>query len=307
MRHMVPAFIFRLRARKAMKPVMSILILVVLIAMLPSLISSTITMITGADPTVVIADLYTEERMAAMMSGDLEATTIASDEIMAGMTTFLREKWPFMALTIAITFLITPVLTLGQNHTLLKALRQEEFSVAAVFARMPIFFKAIALQLMSALRIFLWTLPGMALSLVGTVLLLFVPSVGGLVFLAAMVLTFVLSIQAMYRYRMATFVMADDASVGINAAIRRSCEVMNGRKMELFSLEISFIGWRLLVSMVQALFLSMLGPVVGMTLGLFASFIVSMYMNMAEAAFYQEYAVSPTENAQQLQDELMGK
>jgi RNA polymerase sigma factor (sigma-70 family) len=79
---MVPAFIFRLRARKAMKPVMSILILVVLIAMLPSLISSTITMITGADPTVVIADLYTEERMTAMMSGDLEATTIASDEIM---------------------------------------------------------------------------------------------------------------------------------------------------------------------------------------------------------------------------------
>ena len=59
--------------------------------------------------------------------------------------------------------------------------------------------------------------------------------------------------------------------------------------------------------MVQALFLSMLGSVVGMTLGLFASFIVSMYMNMAEAAFYQEYAVSPTENAQQLQDELMGK
>jgi hypothetical protein len=228
---MVPAFIFRLRARKAMKPVMSILILVVLIAMLPSLISSTITMITGADPTVVIADLYTEERMAAMMSGDLEATTIASDEIMAGMTTFLREKWPFMALTIAITFLITPVLTLGQNHTLLKALRKEEFSVAAVFARMPIFFKAIGLQLMTALRIFLWILPGMALSLVGTVLLLFVPSLGGLVCLAAMVLTFMLSIQAMYRYRMATFVMADDASVGINAAIRRSFEVMKGRKM----------------------------------------------------------------------------
>ena len=46
MRHMVPAFIFRLRARKAMKPVMSILILVVLIAMLPSLINNFLTMIT---------------------------------------------------------------------------------------------------------------------------------------------------------------------------------------------------------------------------------------------------------------------
>ena len=307
MRHMVPAFIFRLRARKAMKPVMSILVMVVLIAMLPSLISSTITMITGADPTNAIAELYTQERMTAMMSGDLEATTIASDEIMAGLKVFFQEKWPFMALTIAITFLITPVLTLGQNHTLLKALRKEEFSVAAVFARMPIFFKAIGLQLMTTLRIFLWMLPGMALSLVATVLLLLAPSVGGLVFLAAMVLTFVLSIQAMYRYRMATFVMADAPETGINAAIRRSCDVMNGRKMELFSLEMSFIGWRLVVTMLQMLFVGMLGSVVGMTLGLFASFFVQMYLNMAEAAFYQEYAVSPTESAQQLQDELLGK
>ena len=307
MRHMVPAFIFRLRARKAMKPVMSILILVVLIAMLPSLISNVLTMITESDPSVVIAELYTQERMDVMMSGDPEATAAVSDEIMNGLTTFLQEKWPFMALTVAITFLITPVLTLGQNHTLLKALRKEEFSVATVFARMPIFFKAIGLQLMTALRIFLWTLPGMALSLVGAVLLLLAPSVGGLVFLAAMVLTFVLSIQAMYRYRMATFVMADDASTGINAAIRRSCDVMNGRKMELFSLEISFVGWRLVVSMLQMMFVTMLGSVVGMTLGLFASFFVSMYMNMAEAAFYQEYAVSPTESTRQLQDELMEK
>lgn len=307
MRHMVPAFIFRLRARKAMKPVLSILVMVTLIAMLPSLIGSVITTITGADPNNAIADLYTQERMDVMMSGDLEATAAVSDEIMNGLTTFLQEKWPFMALTAAITFLVTPVLTLGQNHTLLKALRKEEFSVATVFARMPIFFKAIGLQLMTALRIFLWTLPGMALSLVGTVLLLLVPAVGGLVFLAAMAVTFVLSIQAMYRYRMATFVMADGPSTGINAAIRRSCEVMNGRKMELFSLEISFIGWRFVVSMLQMMLLSMLGPVIGMTLGLFASFFVSMYMNMAEAAFYQEYAVSPTQSVQQLQDEFMEK
>lgn len=307
MRHMVPAFIFRLRARKAMKPVMSLLVMVMLIAMLPSLISSTITMITGADPTNAIAELYTQERMTVMMSGDLEAAAAASDEIMNGMISFFQQKWPFMALTVAITMLITPVLTLGQNHTLLKALRKEEFSVGTVFARMPIFFKAIGLQLMTGLRIILWTLPGMALSMVAAVLLLLVPTIGGLVFLAAMVLSFVLMIQAMYRYRMATYVMADQPETGVNAAIRRSCEVMKGRKMELFSLEISFIGWRLAVSMLQMLLLSMLGSVIGMTLGLFATFIVSMYLSMAEAAFYQEYAVSPTESVRQLQDELTEK
>lgn len=307
MKHMVPAFIFRLRARKAMKPVMSILILVLLIAMLPSLITSTITMITDADPTNAIAELYTEERMTAMTSGDPATTAAASDEIMAGLQTFLQEKWPFMALTWAIAMFISPVLTLGQNHTLLKALRKEEISVATVFARLPIFLKAIGLELMMALRILLWTLPGMGLSLVGTVLLLLEPAIGGIIFLAAMILMFVLMIQAMYRYRLATYVMADDPSVGVNAAIRRSCEVMKGRKMELFSLEISFFGWRLLVSLVQTMLLAMMGQVVSMTLGLFASFFVGMYLSMAEAAFYQEYAVSPTESAQQLQDELLEK
>jgi uncharacterized membrane protein len=137
-------------------------------------------------------------------------------------------------------------------------------------------------------------LPGVALSLVAAVLLPFVPSVGGLVFLAAMVLTFVLSIQAMYRYRMATFVMADDASTGINAAIRRSCDVMNGRKMELFSLEISFIGWGLLLSYLQMM-LNSFGPVIGIALGMFASLFLTVYTHCAQAAFYQEYAVGPVE------------
>lgn len=307
MRHMVPSFIFRLRARKAMKPVMSTLVLVLLIAMLPSLISSTLTMMTGADPTEAIAELYTEERMLAVASSDLEAAAVASDEIMNGMTAFFQEKWPYMALTWAITFFVSPVLTLGQHHTLLKALRKEEFSAATVFSRMSIFFKAIGLQLMTALRLLLWMLPGMGVMLAGTALLLFEPTVGTIAIFAAMILMFVLMIRAMYSYRMAAYVLADEPETGVNAALRRSCEVMQGRRMELFSLEISFIGWRLLVSIAQTMLLAMLGSVIGMTLGLFASFFVSMYMNMAEAAFYQEYAVSPTESAQQLQDELMRK
>ncbi len=305
MKHIVPAFIFRLRARKAMKPVMSSLILVLLIAMLPSLITSTITMITDADPTNAIAELYTEERMTAMTSGDPATTAAASDEIMAGLQTFLQEKWPFMALTWAIAMFISPVLTLGQNHTLLKALRKEEISVATVFARLPIFLTAIGLELMMALRILLWTLPGMGLSLVGTVLLLLEPAIGGIIFLAAMILMFALMIQAMYRYRLATYVMADMPETGINAAIRRSKEIMKGRKMELFSLELSFIGWRLLVSFGQTMLLGMLGGVLGAALGMFAAFLLQMYMYMATAAFYQEYGVGPVSALQEEQEELL--
>ena len=297
MRHMVPSFIFRLRARKAMKPVMSILILVVLIAMLPSLISQTITLITGADPTNVIAELYTQERITAMMGEDLETMTAASQEILDGMTAFFQQKWPFMAITAAITLLISPVLTLGLNHTLLKALRKEEITVATVLARLPLFFKAIGLNLMIGLRLILWMLPGMALSLVGAAAVIFVPTLGMLLMIAAMGVMFVLMIRAMYSYRLAAYVMADAPETGINAAIRRSVEVMLGRRMELFGLELSFIGWRLVLSIGQTLLLGMLGGVLGMTLGMFASFFLQMYIYMAEAAFYQEYAIGPEKAA----------
>ena len=293
MPRMIPAFEFRRRAREAMLRVLSVLVLATLIAMLPSLASNTITLMTDSDPLAAMTDLYTEERLTAMMDEDAAVAQAAMDEINAGMVVFFREKWPFIALTLAITLIFGPVLTLGLNHTLLKTLRREEISVSTVLERLPLFLKAIGLNLMTVLRTMLWSLPGTALMLLGAAVMIFVPALGLLCTLAGTVVMVVLMIRAMYRYRLATYVMADAPETGINAALRRSAQVMKGRKIELFSLEFSFMGWRLLVSMAQMMFIAMLGPVVGMTLGLFASFFLQMYVYMAEAAFYQEYAVGP--------------
>jgi len=295
--HMIPAFEFRRRAREAMKPVMSVLIMVMLVAMLPSLIGNTVTMITGSDPSQALADLYTEERITAMLDPDLAVSQAAMEEFLGGIKAFFLEKWPFIALTTAITLIFSPVLNLGQNHTLLKALRKEEISAGTVLARLPLFFRAIGLRLMTALRIFLWMLPGWAVSMVGAVALVFVPSVGILLVFAATILMLVLMLLAMYSYRLAPYVMADEPDTGVSAAIRRSVQVMNGRRMELFSLEFSFFGWRLLLQMGQMMLLSMFGSVIGMTLGMFVSFFLQMYINMSEAAFYQEYAVGPVQAA----------
>ena len=295
--HMIPACEFRRRAREAMKLVMSVLIMVMLVAMLPSLIGNTVTMITGSDPSQALADLYTEERITAMLDPDLAVSQAAMEEFLGGIKAFFLEKWPFIALTTAITLIFSPVLNLGQNHTLLKALRKEEISAGTVLARLPLFFRAIGLRLMTALRIFLWMLPGWAVSMVGAVALVFVPSVGILLVFAATILMLVLMLRAMYSYRLAPYVMADAPDTGVGAAIRRSVQVMNGRRMELFSLEFSFFGWRLLLQMGQMILLSMFGSVIGMTLGMFVSFFLQMYINMSEAAFYQEYAVGPAQAA----------
>ena len=293
MRPMIPAYEFRRRAREAMKPVLSVLVLVTLIAMLPSLISQTITALTGADPSSALLSLYTEENINALYGEDAAAALAASEELLAGMENYLAQKGPIFLLTTALTMLFGPVLTLGFDHTLLKTLRREEITVGTVLERLPLFLKAIGLNLMIALRILLWMLPGFALSMLGAVVMVFEQTIGVLVMVAAMILMFVLMIRAMYRYRLATYVMADLPETGVNAAIRRSKEVMKGRKMELFSLELSFLGWRILLSVGQSLLLGMLGSVLGLALGMFASMFLQMYTYMAEAAFYQEYAVGP--------------
>ena len=298
MLHTLPAYEFRRRARAAMKPIMPLLLVVAMIASLPSLIGQTVTLLTGADPNVMLAEYYTQERMTAITSGDAAAVQAASQEIMDGVTAFFQEKAPFMVITTLITWLFSPVLTLGFNHTLIKTLRREEVAVNTVLARLPLFFKAIGLNLMIFLRLVLWMLPGMALSMFGAVVTLLEPSIGGLLMLAAMAVMFVLMIRAMYSYRLATYIMADVPETGINASIRRSKEVMKGRRMELFGLEFSFLGWRLLLSMGQSMLLGLFGGVLGMTLGMFASLFLQTYLSMAETAFYQEYAVGPIAPAQ---------
>ena len=299
MLHTLPAYEFRRRARAAMKPIMPLLLVVAMIASLPSLIGQTVTLLTGADPNAMLAEYYTQERMTAITSGDAAAVQAASQEIMDGVTAFFQEKAPFMVITTLITWLISPVLTLGFNHTLIKTLRREEVAVTTVLARLPLFFKAIGLNLMIFLRLVLWMLPGMALSMFGAVVTLLEPSIGGLLMLAAMAVMFVLMIRAMYSYRLATYIMADVPETGINASIRRSKEVMKGRRMELFGLEFSFLGWRLLLSMGQSMLLGLFGGVLGMTLGMFASLFLQTYLSMAETAFYQEYAVGPIAPAQE--------
>ena len=293
MLHTLPAYEFRRRARAAMKPIMPLLLVVAMIASLPSLIGQTVTLLTGADPNAMLAEYYTQERMTAITSGDAAAVQAASQEIMDGVTAFFQEKAPFMVITTLITWLLSPVLTLGFNHTLIKTLRREEVAVTTVFARLPLFFKAIGLNLMIFLRLVLWMLPGMALSMFGAVVTLLEPSIGGLLMLAAMAVMFVLMIRAMYSYSLGTYIMADVPETGINASIRRSKEVMKGRRMELFGLEFSFLGWRLLLSTGQSMLLGLFGGVLGMTLGMFASLFLQTYLSMAETAFYQEYAVGP--------------
>lgn len=75
-----------------------------------------------------------------------------------------------------------------------------------------------------------------------------------------------------YSYAMTPYLMKDDPTLSYDAAIRRSMKVMKGRKMQLFLLDLSFIGWVILSCC---------------TLGIGFLFLLP-YVNTAHAHFYED-------------------
>ena len=69
------------------------------------------------------------------------------------------------------------------------------------------------------------------------------------IFIALWSLLFIVpGIIAMYRYRMAYYILLDDPDKGPLQCIRESKELMRGHKKELFFLDLSFIGWEFLIT-----------------------------------------------------------
>ena len=57
----------------------------------------------------------------------------------------------------------------------------------------------------------------------------------------------------MYSYSMAMYILAENPSIGALDALKQSENMMKGHKMEMFILDLSFIGWYLLVSITGGL------------------------------------------------------
>ena len=82
-----------------------------------------------------------------------------------------------------------------------------------------------------------------------------------------------------YSYAMTPFILADHPELTANQAIRRSMELMDGHKGELFILGLTFLGWDILNVF---------------TLGI-GSFWLNPYMNAAYGAFYRELTAKQRE------------
>ena len=79
-------------------------------------------------------------------------------------------------------------------------------------------------------------------------------------------------IAAAYSYAMTPYILAENPNLTASEAIRRSKEMMDGNRMDLFILELTFIGWELLCILTLGIGNLWLGP----------------YKAAARAAFYKE-------------------
>lgn len=140
-----------------------------------------------------------------------------------------------------ITLIITPAFGLSLCMTYLKLTKNENISVGNVFDGFNKTGRALWLNILIAIFTFLWSclfiIPGIIKS---------------------------------FAYSMAYYVLADNPELTAREALAKSQQIMKGHKLDLFILELSFIGWYFLV---------------GITFGLAAIYVVP-YMSATTANFY---------------------
>lgn len=280
---MVTNFELKQKARSALKDNWQIALMVALIASLPSLISQVVSVMTTSGMTQTMQNL-----MGILQDG----STI--DDLLALMAEAELSVVGYIpsAVVSLVAWLVSPFLTLGMLNYFFMLLRgEQDVPVSAVFSRKGCFFKGIGLNLMTALRTFLWMLPGAVLEVASMFLALSesTSTIGLVLMLAGSAAMLVLGIRAALHYAMATRVLAECPKKGINQCIRESVAIMRNRKMLLVSLELSFILLSLLISLAESLLTGLLGTVLGATLSMALSFALNIYMQMAASAFYVAY------------------
>ena len=70
---------------------------------------------------------------------------------------------------------------------------------------------------------------------------------------AGLILFVIPGLFAAYRFRMAILVMYDNPEIGALECLRRSSQMMRGHCMELFVLDLSFLGWWIACQIVSML------------------------------------------------------
>lgn len=165
--------------------------------------------------------------------GVLIAVTLVIGAITAAAT-FLASLIPGVGMVVSL--IVTPAFALSTVRIYLLVVRGGTPEVKDAFTGFDDFFSAFKVTLLVGLYTFLWSL------------LFIVPG-----------------IIKSYSYSMSLFVLAENKGKSARECIAESKAMMEGHKMELFVLDLSFIGWYLLCSLTCGLATLYVAPLLNAT------------------------------------------
>lgn len=177
--------------------------------------------------------------------------------LFAAIANIPQSTWIALIALNLLALVVTPALMISCNHYFIRLNDGEEIGVMqGLFGRMNLFLRSLWLHVIMFVKIFLWSL------------LFLIPGI-----IAAM------------RYSMAPYYLAEHPEMKASEAIRRSKKTMKHLKMSYFMLQLSFIGWNLLVSLIQLLLVD-INPIIALVAAQFLSLMVATYLNASSAVFY---------------------
>ena len=162
--------------------------------------------------------------------------------IVMGVPSSVSSNVQLIAAGSIVTLLLLP-LEYGYNILWLGVIRDEKVDYGTLFDGFKDYLRVLLTLFLTGIYTFLWSL------------LLIVPGI----------------VKA-YSYCMTPYVLKDNPQLSYDAAIENSMCLMNGHKMKLFLLDLSFIGWGILCLLSLGIGFLFLSP----------------YMECAHASFYED-------------------
>lgn len=275
---------YRQTAWSAIKPVLPIMLLIFLVASLPQLIFMFIQPAFGLTPPM-----------------DTDLLLSDPDAFVAAYSAFMSSSKgiTYSLLNTLFTLMSIP-LTLGTIGAAQRILRGEDVLVRHSLAYIPYTFRAIWLQICTAFYAF-W--PMLLAYVVAIPVLLTVSSpdimlLTAILFFIAVIATLVFAIMRLYLMAASDYLLARNPNTSVPEIMRTSRTIMKGNRMNFFLLELSFIGWNLLIAVLDSAVLTMAGYTLANICSMLLSLFLGVYMTTAKAAFVSDLtADAPSDNA----------
>ena len=275
---------YRQTAWSAIKPVLPIMLLIFLVASLPQLIF-----------------MFIQTAFGLMPPMDTDLLLSDPDAFVAAYSAFMSSSTglTYSLLNTLFTLMTIP-LTLGTIGAAQRILRGEDVVVRHSLAYIPYTFRAIWLQICTTFYAF-W--PMLLAYVVAIPVLLTVSSpdimlLTAILFFIAVIATLVFAIMRLYLMAASDYLLARNPNTSVPEIMRTSRTIMKGNRMNFFLLELSFIGWNLLIAVLDSAVLTMAGYTLANVCSMLLSLFLGVYMTTAKAAFVSDLtAAAPSDNA----------